>query len=81
MSGSGADKLYAHEIAIAGGSTRIPKVWAMIRKFVNGKEPHTSVIPNGCQQEKVLGGVILVGKGCDRWPLMAGVVGLSGDGP
>ena len=40
MSDSGIDKRGVHEVVLVGGSTRIPKVQAMIQEFFNGKEPN-----------------------------------------
>ena len=36
---SGIGKRDAHEVVLAGGLTRIPKVQPMIQEFFNGKEP------------------------------------------
>merc|ERR1711968_303538 len=35
-----------HEIVLVGGSTRIPKVQAMLKEFFNGKEPNKSINPD-----------------------------------
>merc|ERR1711903_427188 len=35
-----------HEVVLVGGSTRIPKVQAMIQEFFNGKEPCKSINPD-----------------------------------
>lgn len=35
-----------NEIVLVGGSTRIPKVQALIKKFFNGKEPNTGINPD-----------------------------------
>jgi len=35
-----------HEIVLVGGSTRIPKVQAMIKDFFNGKEPSRGINPD-----------------------------------
>merc|ERR1719269_534848 len=43
---SGIDKRNVHEIVLVGGSTRIPKVQAMIQEFFNGKEPCKSINPD-----------------------------------
>merc|ERR1740130_2121170 len=40
MRDSGIDKRNVHEVVLVGGSTRIPKVQAMIQEFFNGKEPN-----------------------------------------
>merc|ERR1711959_817306 len=46
MRDSGIDKKGVHEIVLVGGSTRIPKVQAMIQEFSNGKEPCKSINPD-----------------------------------
>jgi len=46
MRDSGIDKKGVHEIVLVGGSTRIPKVQAMIQEFFNGKEPNRSINPD-----------------------------------
>merc|ERR1712159_73757 len=46
MRDSGIDKKGVHEIVLVGGSTRIPKVQAMIQEFFNGKEPCKSINPD-----------------------------------
>merc|ERR1712093_660387 len=43
---SGLDKKSIHDIVLVGGSTRIPKVQAMIQEFFNGKEPNRSINPD-----------------------------------
>jgi len=43
---SGIDKKGIHEIVLVGGSTRIPKVQAMIQEFFNGKESCKSINPD-----------------------------------
>merc|ERR1711865_712480 len=43
---SGIDKKNVHEVVLVGGSTRIPKVQAMIQEFFNGKEPNRSINPD-----------------------------------
>ena len=43
---SGVVKKNGHEIVLVGGSTRIPKVPAMIQEFFNGKEPNRSINPD-----------------------------------
>merc|ERR1711953_635541 len=47
MRDSGIDKKNVHEVVLVGGSTRIPKVQSMIQEFFNGKEPCTSINPDG----------------------------------
>merc|ERR1712167_121101 len=46
MRDSGIDKKNVHEVVLVGGSTRIPKVQAMIQEFFNGKEPCKSINPD-----------------------------------
>merc|ERR1711988_1020381 len=46
MKDSGIDKRNVHEVVLVGGSTRIPKVQAMIQEFFNGKEPNRSINPD-----------------------------------
>ncbi|CAJ1421899.1 unnamed protein product [Effrenium voratum] len=43
---SGINKKSMHDVALVGGSTRIPKVQSMIQEFFNGKEPNRSINPN-----------------------------------
>merc|ERR1712231_36290 len=43
---SGIDKRNVHEVALVGGSTRIPKVQQLIQEFFNGKEPCRSINPD-----------------------------------
>jgi len=43
---SGVAKKDITEIVLVGGSTRIPKVQAMIQEFFNGKEPNKSINPD-----------------------------------
>jgi len=43
---SGIDKKAVHDIVLVGGSTRIPKVQALIQEFFNGKEPNRSINPD-----------------------------------
>jgi len=40
------DKKQVDEIVLVGGSTRIPKVQALLKEFFNGKEPNKSVNPD-----------------------------------
>merc|ERR1711937_333410 len=46
MRDSGIDKRNVHDVVMVGGSTRIPKVQAMIQEFFNGKEPNRSINPD-----------------------------------
>uniref|UniRef100_A0A0G4G113 Heat shock protein 70 n=1 Tax=Chromera velia CCMP2878 TaxID=1169474 RepID=A0A0G4G113_9ALVE len=43
---SGIDKRSVHEVVLVGGSTRIPKIQALITEFFNGKEPCKSINPD-----------------------------------
>jgi heat shock protein 1/8 len=43
---SDIDKRKIHEVVMVGGSTRIPKVQAMIQEFFNGKQPNNSINPD-----------------------------------
>jgi len=51
-----------HEVVLVGGSTRIPKVQALLKEFFNGKEPCKSVNPDeavaygAAVQAAILGG-------------------------
>jgi len=40
------DKKSIHEVVLVGGSTRIPKVQAMLQEFFNGKELNKSINPD-----------------------------------
>jgi len=46
MRDSGIDKKNVHEVVLVGGSTRIPKVQAMVQEFFNGKEPCKAINPD-----------------------------------
>merc|ERR1712196_422441 len=46
MSDSKMSKSEIHEIVLVGGSTRIPKVQALIKDFFNGKEPNRGINPD-----------------------------------
>merc|ERR1711975_161662 len=46
MRDSGIDKKNVHDVVLVGGSTRIPKVQALIQEFFNGKEPCKSINPD-----------------------------------
>merc|ERR1719399_1310692 len=46
MRDSGIDKKNVHEVVLVGGSTRIPKVQAMLQQFFNGKDLCKSVNPD-----------------------------------
>jgi len=43
---SGLSKDQVHDVVLVGGSTRIPKVQALIKDFFNGKEPNRSINPD-----------------------------------
>jgi len=43
---SGMSKKDIHEVVLVGGSTRIPKIQALIKEFFNGKEPCKSINPD-----------------------------------
>ena len=43
---SGMKKTDIDEIVLVGGSTRIPKVQALIKEFFNGKEPNRGINPD-----------------------------------
>jgi len=43
---SGISKGQIHDVVLVGGSTRIPKIQAMITDFFNGKEPNRSINPD-----------------------------------
>merc|ERR1712118_292110 len=44
--GSGLKKTQVDEVVLVGGSTRIPKVQALIKDFFNGKEPNRGINPD-----------------------------------
>nr|3KVG_A Chain A, Heat shock 70 (HSP70) protein [Cryptosporidium parvum Iowa II]3KVG_B Chain B, Heat shock 70 (HSP70) protein [Cryptosporidium parvum Iowa II]3L4I_A Chain A, Heat shock 70 (HSP70) protein [Cryptosporidium parvum Iowa II]3L4I_B Chain B, Heat shock 70 (HSP70) protein [Cryptosporidium parvum Iowa II]3L6Q_A Chain A, Heat shock 70 (HSP70) protein [Cryptosporidium parvum Iowa II]3L6Q_B Chain B, Heat shock 70 (HSP70) protein [Cryptosporidium parvum Iowa II] len=43
---AGMDKRSVHDVVLVGGSTRIPKVQALIQEFFNGKEPCKAINPD-----------------------------------
>jgi len=43
---SGMSKNDVHEVVLVGGSTRIPKIQALIKEFFHGKEPCKSINPD-----------------------------------
>lgn len=66
-----------HEIVLVGGSTRIPKVQAIIKDYFDGKEPSKGINPDeAVAYGAAVQGGILGGDGGDAvWPhmgLMAG---------
>merc|ERR1711937_191335 len=46
MDDSGLKKTWVDEVVLVGGSTRIPKVQALIKDFFNGKEPNRGINPD-----------------------------------
>merc|ERR1719316_1766660 len=46
LSDSKMSKSEIHEIVLVGGSTRIPKVQALMKDFFNGKEPNRGINPD-----------------------------------
>ena len=56
-----------NEIVLVGGSTRIPKVQALIRDYFNGKEPNKGVNPDeAVAYGAAVQGGILSGEGGDE---------------
>jgi heat shock protein 5 len=56
-----------HEIVLVGGSTRIPKIQALIKDFFNGKEPNKGVNPDeAVAYGAAVQGGILSGEGGDE---------------
>jgi L1 cell adhesion molecule like protein len=43
---AGMSKGQVHEVVLVGGSTRIPKVQALLQEFFGGKEPNKSINPD-----------------------------------
>lgn len=43
---SGLKKSQIDEIVLVGGSTRIPKIRALVKEFFNNKEPNTGINPD-----------------------------------
>jgi len=46
LSDSGMAKNEVHDVVLVGGSTRIPKIQALIKEFFNDKEPSRSINPD-----------------------------------
>merc|ERR1712054_247852 len=46
MDDSGLKKTQVDEVVLVGGSTRIPKVQALMKDFFNGKEPNRGINPD-----------------------------------
>lgn len=53
LSDAKLDKSQVHDVVLSGGSTKIPKIRALVRDFFNGKEP------NICPQAPTYGAAIL----------------------
>jgi len=43
---AGVEKGEVSEVVLVGGSTRIPKIRALLKRFFNGKEPNASINPD-----------------------------------
>ena len=46
LSDAKLDKNRIHEVVLVGGSTRIPKIQELLKKFFNGKEPSKNINPD-----------------------------------
>ena len=46
LSDSGIAKTDIHEVVLVGGSTRIPKVQALLKEFFNGKDLNKKINPD-----------------------------------
>lgn len=67
MEDAGLKKEEIHEIVLVGGSTRIPKVQALIKEYFNGKEPNKGVNPDeAVAYGAAVQGGILGGEGGDE---------------
>jgi len=75
------------EIVLVGGSTRIPKVQALIKDYFNGKEPNRGINPDeavaygAAVQAAVLSGMEMGGDGVviiDATPLSLGIETVGG---
>lgn len=67
MEDAGLKKEDIHEIVLVGGSTRIPKVQALIKEYFNGKEPNKGVNPDeAVAYGAAVQGGILGGEGGDE---------------
>jgi len=84
---AGMKKTDISEVVLVGGSTRIPKVQALIKEYFNGKEPHKGINPDeavafgAAVQGGILGGealgtneVVLI----DVTPLSLGIETIGG---
>jgi len=66
MDDSGLKKTQVDEVVLVGGSTRIPKVQALIKDFFNGKEPNRGINPDeAVAYGAAVQGGILSGEGGD----------------
>jgi len=61
------DKPHVHDIVLVGGSTRIPKVQAMLQAFFNGRELNKSINPDeAVAYGAAVQAAILTGEGGER---------------
>lgn len=87
MEDSGFKKNQIDEIVLVGGSSRIPKVRALIKEFFNGKEPNTGINPDEavaygaavqggiiCGEENGAGDIVVI----DATPLTLGIETVGG---